>query len=270
MKPIVSFDVDMTLLDHKDFQIPASALKAIEKLRENYHIVIATGRDMDSVFGRAIMDQVRPDAVIHLNGTKVSVGGQVIHESCFDKDLLKQVLAFMARTPYSIGATISEVDYYVNPQVVRERELKLWGQCGRRFQAAEKLEDLDVRTLFFIGNEDGAKALTKEFPQLKVHLFADKWGGDVVEAGYSKAEGLVRLCEYFNTPITRSVAFGDSMNDYDIIKAAGTGIAMGNAMEALKEAADYVTDPIDRDGIWKACVHFGMIEREGQWQSILT
>ena len=48
MKPIVSFDMDMTLLDHETFQVPESARDALEKLRENYMIVLATGRDMDS------------------------------------------------------------------------------------------------------------------------------------------------------------------------------------------------------------------------------
>ena len=50
MKPIVSFDVDMTLLDHKDWTIPDSAMETLERLRENYTIVLATGRDMDSSF----------------------------------------------------------------------------------------------------------------------------------------------------------------------------------------------------------------------------
>ena len=54
-------------------------------------------------------------------------------------------------------------------------------------------------------------------------------------------------------------AFGDSMNDYEILKAAGTGIAMGNAVEELKAAADYVTDDIGDAGVYKACVHFGLI-----------
>ena len=55
------------------------------------------------------------------------------------------------------------------------------------------------------------------------------------------------------------MAFGDSMNDYEIIREAGLGIAMGNACEELKNAADYVTDDIDRDGLWNACRHFGLI-----------
>lgn len=57
----------------------------------------------------------------------------------------------------------------------------------------------------------------------------------------------------------RTVAFGDSMNDYEVVQEAGIGIAMGNAVEELKMVADYVTDDIDRDGVWKACRHFGWI-----------
>ena len=45
------------------------------------------------------------------------------------------------------------------------------------------------------------------------------------------------------------------MNDLEIIREAGIGVAMGNALAELKAAADYVTDRIDRDGVWKACVN---------------
>lgn len=259
MKPIVSFDVDMTLLDHKDWMIPASALETIEKLRENYLIVIATGRDMDSMFSSEIRDLVRPDAIIHLNGTKVTVGEQLIYEHTFDKNLLKQILKYVQGTTYSVGTTVGDKDFYVHPEVVIEHDKKLWGECGRQFDDPLKLTELEVRTMAFIGDEHGAKAMEEEFPEIHVHMFADKKGADVVERKASKAMGLVRLCEYFNVPITETVAFGDSMNDYDIVKMAGKGIAMGNAMEELKKAADYVTDPIDQDGIKNACLHFGMI-----------
>lgn len=259
MKPIVSFDVDMTLLDHKDWKIPSSALETIEKLRGNYTIVLATGRDMDSIFSTEIRDLVKPDAIIHLNGTKVSVGDKVIFEHTFDKELLKKILAYAEKTPYSVGTTVGEWDYYVNPQVVKSHDAILWGECGRRFEDPRKLLDLEVRTMAYIGDEAGAKTMEEEFPEIHVHMFADKRGADVVERKVSKAMGLIRLCQYYNIPLTETVAFGDSMNDYDIIKMAGKGIAMGNAMNELKKAADYVTNPIDQDGIKNACLHFGMI-----------
>lgn len=263
MKPIVSFDVDMTLLDHKDWAIPASALETIEKLREKYTIVLSTGRDMDSIFSTAIRDKVRPDAIIHLNGTKVTVGDEVIYEQTFDKILLKQILTYAKNNPYSVGTTVGDYDYYVNPELVEEHDKRLWGECRRTFADAKNLVELNVRTMAYIGDEAGAKKLEEEFPEIHVHMFADKKGADVVERKASKAVGLARLCDYYHMPLKETVVFGDSMNDYDIIKAAGIGIAMGNAMEELKRAADYVTDAIDQDGIKNACLHFGLIRQEG-------
>ena len=248
MKPIVSFDVDMTLLDHKDWTIPDSAMETLQKLRENYTIVLATGRDMDSSFSVVLKEQIRPDAIIHLNGTKITVGDTIIYEHLFDKELMKRILAYAQDTPYSVGASVGGYDYYVHPEVVNRHDTDPW-----------KLPELDVRTMAYIGDERGAKAMGDRFPEINVHMFAEKRGADVVEKTASKAMGLIRLCDYFQTPLSDTVAFGDSMNDYDIVKTAGIGIAMGNAMEELKEAADYVTDAVDADGIRNACVHFGLI-----------
>jgi len=76
MKAIVSFDMDMTLLDHKTWKIPDSTYRALERLREQYYIVIATGRDMDSKFSIGLKELVGQDATIHLNGNKISVGSR--------------------------------------------------------------------------------------------------------------------------------------------------------------------------------------------------
>lgn len=58
------------------------------------------------------------------------------------------------------------------------------------------------------------------------------------------------------------IAFGDSNNDYEMISEAGVGVAMGNALESIKQIADYVTTDIDHDGIWRACTHFKLIGKE--------
>ena len=80
MKGIASFDMDMTLLDHATFKIPDSASRALSRLRERYYIVIATGRDLDSKFSAGLKELVEPDAIIHLNGTKITVGDEMIYE----------------------------------------------------------------------------------------------------------------------------------------------------------------------------------------------
>lgn len=119
---------------------------------------------------------------------------------------------------------------------------------------------MPVRTMAYIGREPGAKLVEEAFCEVKLPMFSSGEGADVIEKSASKAEGLRRLCEYWKVPLSQTIAFGDSMNDYEIIRMAGTGVAMGNAREELKQAADYVTAPINEDGVWKACVHLGLLE----------
>ena len=88
---MISFDLDMTLLDHASGRIPESALKAIEQLRKKHRIILATGRDMDNYFSVPYRDIVSPDAIIHMNGTKITVGGTMIYEHRFDLTLLEQL-----------------------------------------------------------------------------------------------------------------------------------------------------------------------------------
>ena len=56
------------------------------------------------------------------------------------------------------------------------------------------------------------------------------------------------------------VVFGDEKNDLSMFRDEWTSIAMGNAIDELKEKATYVTTPCDQDGIYNACVHFGWIK----------
>lgn len=259
MKGIVSFDMDMTLLDHSDFKIPESAYRALERLRERYYIVIATGRDLDSRFSAGLQELVEPDAVIHLNGTKVTVGDKLIYHHTMNKDLVRRILEFAQGKNFAVGITTGTEDYYVNPQIIMEQDIRRWGETKRRFMDPWQMLDMDVRTMIYIGKEPGVKLIEAEFPELKLPMFSSKEGADIVEKEASKAEGLIRLCRYYDVPLSDTVAFGDSMNDYEIVQTAGIGIAMGNGIEELKKVADYVTTPIDQDGVWNACVNLQLI-----------
>lgn len=260
MKKIISFDFDMTLLNHADYKIPDSALRALDLLRSRGHkIVLATGRDMGNHHGRPFYEMIRPDAMIELNGTKITIGEELFYRHYFDKALLRRLMDFCIERGYSIGVTVGEEDYYLHPEKVREFDIKTWGQSMRRFADPERLMDLEVGTLAYVGYEEGAREIEKHFPALKCRAFAGVTGADVIEHGNSKAEGLKRLCDYFGIDLSDTVAFGDSMNDYEILSEAGIGVAMGNAVDELKRIADLVTDDIDKDGIFNACIRLGLI-----------
>ena len=261
MKRIVSFDFDKTLFDHETLKIPDSAARALEKLRENgCVIVLATGRDMDSYYSRGYLDLVRPDARIDQNGSKVIADGKLLYEHYIEKDLLRRMMDYAYAHNVGFGITVGDDDYYIHPERVEEAEIRRWGVCGRQFRDPEKLMEIGVRTVAFIGSNEEAEEMERHFPEVTLRMFSQNYGADVIENGYSKAEGLKRLCEYYGVDLKDTYAFGDSMNDYEILVEAGTGIAMGNAREELKAAADYVTTAIGDDGIWNACVHFGLIK----------
>lgn len=103
---MISFDLDMTLLDHRTDQITPSALEAIEKLRPKHRIVLATGRDMDNYYSTSYRDIVRPDAIVHMNGTKITVGDKLLFEHIFDPELLRRVLSFCDEKGFGIGMTV--------------------------------------------------------------------------------------------------------------------------------------------------------------------
>lgn len=259
---MISFDLDMTLLDHNTGKITPSALEAIESLRKKHKIVLATGRDMDNYYSRPYRDIIKPDAVIHMNGAKITVGDNLIFEHCFNRELLEELLCYCDREGYGIGMTLGDEDYYIHPEVIEASDIKAWGSCGRRFKDPWRMLKMNIRTLAFIGNEAQVRRLKARFPGLKMPLFAGRRGADVMECGISKAEGLTRLAAYFGEKedLSDSIAFGDSLNDLEIIIKAGIGIAMGNAVEELKEAADYVTSSIAEDGIYRACLHFNLLD----------
>lgn len=146
----------------------------------------------------------------------------------------------------------------MNPEYVTRHDIIRWGQSNRCFRDPWKLLEMPVRTMAYIGKEPGTKRMEEAFPELKLPMFSSREGADVVEKSVSKAEGMKQLCSYFGVPLSCTVAFGDSMNDYEMIQMAKIGIAMGNSVEKLKEEADYVTSSIGEDGIWSACEYFGL------------
>lgn len=258
-KKLVSFDLDMTLLDHADMRIPDSALEAIEALRESCILALASGRNMDSEAGLPYQKLLRPDAIIHMNGTRITVGEREIYHHRFEEGLLLRLLSWAADRGCCLGASIDGYDYVTAPEKAEAHDKKIWGNSERRFRDPFTIPKEKVHTLWFFGDMEDAFEMGRQFPQIKVLPFSNYFGADIVEQEASKGEGLKRLCEYYGIPLENTYAFGDSMNDVDIVRTAGTGIAMGNAIQELKEAADYVTDSIDRDGVAKACRHFGLI-----------
>ena len=82
---------------------------------------------------------------------------------------------------------------------------------------------------------------------------------EAVPKNTSKATGIKWLCDYLGADISDTYAFGDSINDLDMLKSVGHGIAMGNGTEIAKSAAEYITTDIHDNGILNGCKYYGLI-----------
>ena len=85
-------------------------------------------------------------------------------------------------------------------------------------------------------------------------------GIDIIPKNGGKSAGIQRFLDEHGLDRSEIMAFGDGENDMEMLRFAGIGVAMGNASDSVKAAADYVTDTVDNDGIEKALRHFGLIE----------
>lgn len=71
----------------------------------------------------------------------------------------------------------------------------------------------------------------------------------IVHKNANKKHAVKIASDFFDIPLTQMIAFGDDINDIDMLKIVGTGVAMGNAITSLKKIANYVTETNDNNGI---------------------
>ena len=115
------------------------------------------------------------------------------------------------------------------------------------------LRDYFAKVQAFIGKPK--RDIIADIGQRADHVFR----GDSSQFALCTAETYNALIEHYGIDKSETMAFGDGQNDVDMFAAVGTAVAMGNACRAAKEAADYITDPVDEDGIWNALKHFGVL-----------
>lgn len=86
--------------------------------------------------------------------------------------------------------------------------------------------------------------------------------GEITKTAFTKGTAVHYLSDYLGVPVKDTIAIGDSENDLEMLKAAGVGIAMGNASDYVKKAADDVTESVAQDGVYHAFLKYGLISED--------
>ncbi len=249
MKQIFFFDIDNTLLDHRTFTIPQSALAAIDGLRRGGHtIVVATGRSYAQA--RQFADQVAPDYVITQNGARILKKGQEILSVPLPLPSLIGLFDWMHGQGHPYGANLDGSGYLSDAAPRAVEPLVSTKTPYQTDDPAYLRRPTHQAWLFYDESLDPemAAAIRARFPDLDLVRW-HKTAVDVMPYGVNKWTGCQWVMRETGFTPDRAIAFGDGLNDKQMLQGVGLGIAMGNGHPELKAVADHVAPALHLDGI---------------------
>ncbi|MEW9051397.1 MAG: Cof-type HAD-IIB family hydrolase [Neobacillus sp.] len=256
-KHLIALDLDGTLLKD-DKTISSKTKEVLRKAREEGHVVmIATGRPYRS--SEMYYHELNLDTpIVNFNGAFMhhprDKSWGFFHDP-LDVKVAKDIVE--ACRSFNFHNIIAEVIDDVYFHYHDEKLLDIFGMGNPKVTTGDLRNYLkDSPTSLLIHTEE------EHLREIRQHLsdvhaevidhrsWAAPWHViEIIKVGLSKAVGLKKASDYFNIPKERIIAFGDEDNDLEMLEYAGRGIAMGNAIEKVKNIANETTLTNEEDGI---------------------
>lgn len=257
----VFFDIDGTIYNFK-VEIQESTRKAICDLRANGHLAfISTGRSR-AYISPDIID-IGFDGILAACGTYIYYNNEELMNVDMDLEVVNRAVEVFKK--YDVYPVLEGRDYlYFDKDVYPAEKNK-----GNLFE--EIFKDVVVpvtgnednysvnKITVFCRTEEAVEAVKRELSDVFDFIQHKMVYMELVPKGYSKGTGIIDICKRLGIAKEDTFAFGDSSNDLEMFEAVGTSVCMGNGSEDAKEAADYVTDHMEEEGLPNALRHFGLI-----------
>ena len=240
---LIASDMDGTLLDENG-QVPLETFDLILALRERgVRFVASSGRRYDRLcdFFSPVKD--RMDFVAS-NGAQVFADGAQIDREVYSHLAIRRLAKTVAMFPNMHLALFDRTKSYL-----LDDEDKFVREVDKDLPNVERIYELPSPQVSIIkasifcddGNVmDNAYVLQRELGGLFTFAPSGSSYIDAMQPGISKASGIAQVMEYHGIDASEVMAFGDAMNDYEIIRFVGTGCAMSNGRPALRAVADRV------------------------------
>ncbi|MFV0561283.1 MAG: Cof-type HAD-IIB family hydrolase [Enterococcus sp.] len=275
----IFFDIDGTLVTNTS-KLQASTKRAIEMAQANGILCgIATGRSPVRI--HELVEELSLDMYVVYNGQLVFTAEETIVDHPFQPEVLQEIVTFADekhrqimfggrdRLDGSMTMKLSEAIWLkriVNllPKKFPVRLLRETLQKFSPHRRKERYEGLEILNepiyqCILLSAVSEQEKLAKLFPNCTFQR-SNPYSVDIIPKGGSKLHGIEAFLEAKGIKNYEVMAFGDNYNDIEMLSGVGIGIAMGNAQKATKEAAVYVTDTNEKDGIYKALQHYKIIE----------
>ncbi|WP_079709261.1 Cof-type HAD-IIB family hydrolase [Paraliobacillus ryukyuensis] len=244
---IIFFDIDGTLLDH-DKKLPQNTKKAVQQLQADGHTVaIATGRA--PFMFESLRNELNINTYVSYNGQYVVANGEVVYKNPLDLNALLELTKVGLENNHPIvymdhedmKANVPHHDY-ISESIASLQIDQFPTHDPYYYQDREILQSL------FFCSEGEEVYYQNNFPAFNFV----RWhplSVDVLPKGGSKAKGIEQAMTALGIAKVNQYAFGDGLNDLEMLSTVTHSVAMGNAKAEVKEVAKYVTKSVDEDGI---------------------
>lgn len=256
-RSIIFFDLDGTLLnDNKE--INDSTREAVASLKEQGHIVaIATGRA--PFLFEHIREELNIDTYVSYNGSYVVLEGKVLFTNPLDKKALQNLTDLALENDHAVVYMDHEDMRASVPdhERVNESMATLLIEAMPAHDPLYYKDRFIYQSLLFCaeGEEKPYESLVDAFDFIRWHPFSV----DILPSGGSKFKGISKITEQLGIPLERQYAFGDALNDLEMLRGIPNSVAMGSGLTEAKEAAKWVTTSNNEDGITQGLKLAGLL-----------
>lgn len=261
-KGIVFFDYDGTTVDEVDKIKTATptTIESLKKLEKNgYLTMLCSGRTKR--FLEADIDNFQ--GAVTCNGSYTEVAGNTIRDVFIPDELLFQVIDEYFPRDTIIQMDTQDVTYYLHSDEEFFKYFCRLFNLPDRWYAPWKFRKSENHISKLVMNyktpdvfEDFKKEFANDFECAK-HVRENFF--DITLQGVTKGDAVTELIERLDIDQKNTYAFGDADNDVEMMKAVGTGVAMGRHSEAVGREASMVTATVKEEGITKALKEIGLI-----------
>ncbi|QDJ13650.1 hydrolase [Mergibacter septicus] len=257
------FDIDETLYIKQNAIIPKTIPEVFRRLKQQgIRPAIATGRPrcaFPQVINQLIEDE-DVDIFVTINGQHNSYQQQIITQYPLTTLEIKRIIDFMQQHKFEYG--------FVGNDHIAVSAISPSVQTALTPITSNYIVDPDYylkapiyqMLLFYPTEKEGlittSTILGQDLKTVRWHPYAV----DLLAQNGSKARGIQNIVTHLGLSMKNVIAFGDGLNDIEMLTSVGYGVAMGNACPELKAVADYVTTNIEQDGILTAFQQLQLLE----------
>ena len=226
---LLLFDLDGTLLQ-SDKTISTRTLSALKKCRGN-DILIGVSTSRSEQNSLVFLNELMPDILISSGGA-----------------LVKYKTEYIYRAEFSEEETIDTIDaHYWNYKIDPKKLDKSWGDSI--YTDFSDFNECSLKMCVEIFNQDKADKLTRSLSDCDCIRFSDGFWYKFTKKNVTKENAIMKITEVCGFSTDSIIAFGDDYADIGMLELCGTGVAMGNAIDEVKERADIVIGSNDEEGI---------------------